>query len=244
MTHHLLLALLLAAGAASDTRFREAGELARQGDYPKAIAAYQELATEGAASASLYWNWAQAASARGATGEALWALLQARELEPGDAAVGREIERLRERLDLDAAEIAPEPRATLARTARRVRLDLAALLLLAASLAGHAGARLLPGARWPRPVAWCTFGLGTLLAGLYLIAVLAGPTGVVLRRGAALLDSASPTAQAIGTLREGEVVPILVESGDYVRVEDSSGARGWARREDLRAVRPGPGYRL
>jgi hypothetical protein len=238
---NVVLALLLGADGASDARFREAGELARQGDYPKAIAAYQELAAGGAASASLYWNWAQAASARGAAGEALWALLQARELEPGDAAVGREIERLRERLDLDAAEIAPEPRAALARAARRIRLDLAALLLLAASLAGHAGARLLPGARWPRPMAWASLGLGALLAGLYLIGALASPTGVVLRRGASLLDSASPSAQTIGTLREGEVVPILAESGDYLRVEDSSGGRGWARREELGAVRPGPG---
>ena len=68
MTAPVLLALLLSAAGASDDRFREAGELARQGDYPKAIAVYQELAASGAESASLYWNWAQVASARGAAG--------------------------------------------------------------------------------------------------------------------------------------------------------------------------------
>lgn len=243
MTAPLLLWLVLGVAAEPQERFRAAGDLARQGDYLKAIAAYQELVEQRVESASLYWNWAQAASARGAAGEALWALLRARELEPGDAAVSREIERVRERLGLDPAEIAPEPRAALARSARRFRLDLVALVLLAASLAGHVVARLLPASRWPRYGAWSAFALGALLAVMYLVGSLASPTGVVLRRGAPLLDSASPTAEAIGSLREGEVVPILTESGDYLRVEDSSGARGWARREDARAVLSAPPHR-
>ena len=65
---------------------------------------------------------------------------------------------------------------------------------------------------------------------------LAWPTGAVVRRGAPLLDAASPTAEALGTLREGEVVPILETSGDYLRVEDSSGARGWALTRDVRRI--------
>ena len=71
-----------AFAAPRDDRFREANDLVRSGDYPKAIAVYGELAASGQESASLYWNWAQAASARGAMGEALWALLRARELAP------------------------------------------------------------------------------------------------------------------------------------------------------------------
>ena len=240
MTAPLLLGLVLGVAAAPQERFRAAGDLARQGDYLKAVAAYEQLLGQGVETASLYWNWSQAASARGADGEALWALLRARELEPGDAAVSREIERVRERLDLDPAEIAPEPRAALARSARRFRLDLVALVLLGASLAGHVVARLLPAARWPRYGAWSTFALGALLAVLCLVGSLASPTAVVLQRGVTLLDSASPTAEAIGSLREGEVVPILTESGDYLRVEDSSGARGWARREGVRAVLSAP----
>lgn len=237
MTAPVLLWLVLGVAAEPQERFRAAGDLARQGDYPKAVAAYEQLLGQGVETASLYWNWSQAASARGAAGEALWALLRARELESGDLAVSREIERVRARLDLDPAEIAPEPRAALARWARRFRLDLVVLVLLAASLAAHVLDRLLPAARWPRYGAWSAFALGALLAILYLVGTLASPTGVVLRRGAPLLDSASPTAEAIGSLREGEVVPILAESGDYLRVEDSSGARGWARLQDVRQVR-------
>jgi Bacterial SH3 domain len=222
--------------ATPDQRFREANELARGGDYPRAIAAYRELAATGHESASLYWNWAQAASSRGAPGEALWALLRARELDPGDRAVRRDISKLRESLNLDPAEIAPEPLVAAARLARRFRLDLLALGLLAMSLGAHALARLRPGSqRWAQ-VAWLALALGLVASAGPAVGALARPTGAVVRRNAPLLDAASPTAEAIGTLREGEVVPILETSGAWLRVEDASGARGWAHHSDVQRI--------
>jgi Bacterial SH3 domain len=243
-----LLLVVLASPARSaelprdrEAAFREANELARAGDYPKAIALYEQLARGGTSSGSLFWNWGQAAAARGATGEALWALLRARELEPGDRAVLRDIERLREAANLDPAEIAPEPLLAAARLARRCRLDLVAVALLALSLAAHAIARLAPGARWAGTVLWSSLVAGLFVSAVPAVGALARPVGVVLHRGAPLLDAASPTAESVGTLREGEVVPILERSGGYVRVEDSSGARGWASAEDVRGLAPGSG---
>lgn len=248
MTPRLLLALALgslaspAAAVAPGERFRDANELARTGDYPKGIALYSELAAAGAESASLYWNWAQAARARGASGEALWALLRGRELDPGDRAIGREIERLREASNLDPAEIAPEPLAAVARASRRFRLDLVAGGLLLLSVVFHALARVIDGARGTVVASWAMLALGLLAAAAPLAASFARPSGVVVRRGAPLLDAASPTAEAAGALREGEVVPILERSGEYVRIEDSSGARGWALAADVRALdNPAPG---
>ena len=229
----LLLAAPVLASPSVEERFRAAGELARGGDSLRAIAAYRELATSGNESASLYWNWAQVASARGAAGEALWALLRARELSPGEAPIRREIERLRGVANLDAAELAPETLDGLARMARRFRLDLLALVVLALSLTAHAAARLRRWGRWPAGLAWGTLVVGLCLAALPLLGSLARPTGVVVRRGASLLDAASPSAANMGSLREGEVVPLLERSAEYVRVEDSSGARGWARSEDV-----------
>ncbi len=219
-----------------EAAFREANERARAGDYPKAIALYEQLARGGTSSGSLFWNWGQAAAARGAIGEALWALMQARELDPGDRAVRRDIERLREAANLDPAEIAPEPLAAAARIARRFRLDLLAVILLVVSFAAHAIRRFSPGTRWAGTALWTTLVLGCLCAAIPGAGALARPLGVVLHRGAPLLDAASPTAEAVGTLREGEVVPILETSGAYVRVEDSSGARGWASGEDVRGL--------
>ena len=188
----LLAAALLAAAAhaagPAEERFREANELVRAGDYPRAIALYGEVARSGSESATLYWNWAQAATARGAHGEALWALLRARELDPSDRAVVRDVERLRGALNLDPAEIAPEPLAVAGRFSRRFRLDLVA----------------------------------------------------VVRRGAPLFDAASPSANTAGTLREGEVVPVLDVSGDWLQVEDNAGARGWAHEADVRRLDVAP----
>jgi hypothetical protein len=222
-----------APGPPPEALFRQAGELVRSGDSLKGVAAYREIAASGVESASLYWNWAQAAGARGEVGEALWAALRARELEPADRALPREIQRLREAANLDAAEISPEPLAVLGRASRRFHLGLLALVLAGVSVLGHALARLLPASRWPAPAAWGALALALLAGSSPLLASFARPTGVVVRRESPLLDSASPTAGAIGTLRQGEVVPLLERSAGYVRVEDSSGARGWAHRDDV-----------
>jgi len=235
------LLLALASPGRAETpaeRFRAAGEQLRGGDAVKAVATYRELAAAGVESASLYWNWAQAASARGETGEALWATLRAREIDPGDRALPREIQRLREAANLDPAEIAPEPLAALERASRRFHVGWLVVALAALSLASHAAVRLAPAHRWPAPTAWATLVLAGALGAVPLAGALARPTGVVVRGGAPLLDSASTTAHSIGSLRQAEVVPLLESSPDYVRVEDSSGARGWAHRDDVWPVEP------
>jgi len=237
----LLSASAVGAQPSPVDRFREANDRVRGGDYPKAIALYGEIAASGAESASLYWNWAQAARARGATGEALWALLRARELDPGDRAVRRDIDKVRQAANLDPAELAPEPLAAVARFGRRFRLDLVSVGLLALSLVGHAFSRLGGGGRGLLAAAGTAAALALVLAAAPGAGSFARPTGVVVHRGAPLLDSASPTAEAVGALREGEVVPILEASGDYVRVEDSSGARGWALSADVRRLDAAPG---
>jgi hypothetical protein len=224
-----------AAETPLEARFQEANDLARAGDYPKAIEGFAGLAAAGGESASLYWNWAQAARARGAAGEALWALLRARELDPGDAALSRTIEELQAELGLDPAELVPEPRATVARFARRYALAFVALVLALVSVVAHAAVRLR-GASQAAAVAWGTAALALLATTPVLVGATARPTGVVVRKGAPLLPAASPTAEAAGTLREGEVVPILDTSGGYVRLEDSSGARGWALADDVRRL--------
>jgi tetratricopeptide (TPR) repeat protein len=219
----------------AEALFRQGNELARAGDYPKALATYRELAEGGAEGPSLYWNWAQAASARGAQGEALWALLRARELDPGDLAVSREIERVREAVNLDRAEIAPDPLAAAARFARRFRLDLVAAALLGLSVLAHLASRF-GAVRSGGAAALLAFGLGVLAVAGPVAGSFARPSAVVVRRGAPLLDQASPTAETVGSLREGEVVPVLDASGEYVRIEDSSGARGWAVGSDVRRL--------
>jgi hypothetical protein len=239
-----------ARAAPADERFRQANDLVRAGDYPKALTLYGELAATGQETASLYWNWAQAAAARGTQGEALWALLRARELDPADRAVAREVERMREALNLDPAEIAPEPLAAAARFGRRFRLDLLAAGLLLLSVAvGLLGRvlRLLDShgsslreAVWLRRAAAAALALGLAVAAIPISGSFARPTAAVIRRGAPLVDAASPTAETVGSLRDGEVVPVLQVSGDWLRVEDNAGARGWAHAADVRRLDEAP----
>jgi hypothetical protein len=237
-----LAALLLAVAAGAqqpavpapaEERFREATRQLQAGDAPKAIATYRDLAAGGAESGSLYWNWSQAAAARGAVGEALWALLRAREIGGADAVTVREIERLRQSANLDAAEIAPDPLAALARGAKALHLDLAAVVLLLLSLGAHAAARALPAVRWPVAVAWVALIGGAAAGATALVSARAHPTAVVVHRHVPLADAASPSATALATLREGEVVPVLGTSGGYLRIQDSSGARGWVTAADV-----------
>jgi hypothetical protein len=239
-----LLALLFTAASAgagpTEDPFRQANDLVRAGDYPRAIALYGALARSGSESATLYWNWAQAATARGAHGEALWALLRARELDPGDRAVVRDVVRLREALNLDPAEIAPEPLAVAGRFARRFRLDLAAAALLVLSVLAHALARTRLRPAGAIGIAWGTLVLGLAAAAVPAAASLARPTAAVVRRGAPLLDAASPSANPAGTLREGEVMPVLDTSGAWFQVENNAGARGWAHEADVRRLDHAP----
>jgi hypothetical protein len=228
-----MAALAVPAAADPEALLGQANEAALAGDLPRAIAGYHEIAASGAESASLYWNWAQAAVARGEQGEAMWALLRGRTVEPGDAAVAREIERLREAANLDPAEIAPVPLQNLERLSRRFHVDLLAVLLLAASLALHAVFRWIRPQRSLGTAAAVGFGLGLLAAAASVAGAFAPPTAVVTRRGTPLLGAASPTASTLGTLREGEVVVVLAETQDFLRIEDSSGARGWAATEHV-----------
>jgi hypothetical protein len=233
------LPVLCASTRPANEGFRRANEAVRAGDYPKALGEYRRLAEAGERSAALYWNWAQVAQAQGARGEAVWALLQARERDPGDAAVGRGLDRLREELNLDPAELAPSPLAQWRLWARRLHLDLAAAGLLLISLAAHALSRGRPRALG-RAAAWTCFGLGMMLVSALLLASRGRPTAVVVHRAAALFDAASPSAEALDTLREGEVVPVLARSVGYLRIEDSAGARGWAREDDVVVIDEAP----
>ena len=151
------------------------------------------------------------------------------------------MERLRESLNLDPAEIAPEPLAAAGRASRRFHLDLVALGLLVLSVGAHALLRVRPVGRWAATTSRAALALGIVAAAVPVAASFARPTAAVVRRGAPLLDAASPTAETTGSLREGEVVPVLEASGAWLRVEDNAGARGWAHSEDVRRLDRPPG---
>ncbi len=226
-----LLASLAAAQAESPAAvFRRGNEHAARSRWDDAIGEYGRLAKDGVMAPSLYWNWAQAASASGRKGEALWAVMYGRELTPGDPSMIREAERLRGELGLDPSEVSLGFLGDLRSLARRFRFDALAIAAFLVSLVAVLGGK-------PR----ASLSLSALVAGLLLGApFVAGswrePRGVVVHKDAPLMDAARNDALALANLREGEVVPLLGEEGEFVRIQDASGARGFAHKDDVRRI--------
>ncbi len=180
---------------------------------------------------SVYWNWAQAASARGRKGEALWALLCAQALSPTDSSIGRELERLRAELGLDPSEVSLGLVGDARVMALRLRFDwlaVAAFLLSMISLFRKEPRRSL---------SLVSSLVGVLLISPVLAASLGERRGVVVQKDAPLVDRPSQDAVALANLREGEVVPLLGEERDYLRIQDASGARGFAHQNDVQKAR-------
>jgi hypothetical protein len=226
----LWAALASAQSEAPAAVFRRGNENAARSRWDDAIVEYSRLAHDGVKAPSLYWNWAQAASASGRKGEALWALMRGRELTPGDSGMIREVERLRGELGLDPSEVSLGFLGDLRILARRFRFDalaIAAFLFSVIAAMGKKSRSLL--------------SLSGLLVGLLLEApFVAGmwrePRGVVVRKDAPLIDAARTDAVVLANLREGEVVPLLGEEGEYVKLQDASGARGFADKNDVRRI--------
>lgn len=232
-----LMALILVqhAGAQSEpaaATFRQGNESAIRARFDEARLAYDRLAKEGVRAPSLYWNWAQVASASGRKGEALWALLRAQELMPTDRALLREIDRLQGELGLDPSELSLGFLGDARMFARRLRFDVLAMVAFLLSLT--LAVRRKPARR---------LSLVALLMGMFLLAPLLawpgrGPRAVVVQKDAPLMDAPRGDALALANLREGEVVPILSEENEYVRIQDASGARGFAHNSDVVKIVP------
>jgi len=231
----LLLATLLATLATAQAEapsvvFRRGNEHAARSRWDDAIGEYARLAKDGVKAPSLYWNWAQAASASGRKGEALWAFMSGRELTPGDGSMIREVERLRGELGLDPSEVSLGFLGDLRLLARRFHFDALAIVAFLFSMISVMGKK-----------SRSSLSLASLLAGLLLAApFVAGswrePRGVVVQKDAPLMDAPRNDAVALANLREGEVVPLLGEEGEYVKIQDASGARGFAHKNDVRRI--------
>jgi tetratricopeptide (TPR) repeat protein len=231
----LLLAFFLGASLSAHAEssaeaFRRGNEHASRGRWDKAISEYDQLARAGIKAPSLYWNWAQVATSQGRKGEAIWALQRAQELAPRDVSVPREIERLRAELGLDPSEISLGAFGDLRRVAARYRFDALAILFLALSVA------LLVGTNPRRPLSLGVLVLGLFLLAPYLLGGQAEARGVVVQKDAPLMDAPGAQSLALANLREGEVVPILEAEGDFVKIQDASGARGFANKNDVRRI--------
>ena len=225
----LLPALLSAQPQSPVDQFRRANENAANGRLQDALLEYARIEQAGVRAPALYWNWAQVATATGRQGEALWALLRAGQLLPSDPSVQRETERVRQELGLDPAEASLGLLGDLDLLSRRGRFDLMALACVCLSLALLARKR-------PAGISPFLVFAGLLLLLPFGLGRWRDPRGVVIQKEAPLLDSPRIDAVTLAHLREGEAMPILGEEGEYLKVQDASGARGFALKSDVRKI--------
>jgi len=223
-------ALAAAQAEAPEAAFRRGNEHAARSRWDEAIVDYGGLARNGVKAPSLYWNWAQAAAASGRKGEALWALMRGRELTPGDSSMVRDIERLRGELGLDPSEVSLGFLGDLRMLARRFRFDALALIAFLVSIVTAMGKKSRSA------LSLSALGVGLLLGAPFVAGSWREPRGVVVQKDAPLIDVARNDAVALANLREGEVVPVLGEEGEYVKIQDASGARGFAHKDDVRRI--------
>ena len=226
-----------ADATAAAERFREAGERVRAGDSPKAHRDLPRAGRLGPRERARSTGTGRRPPRRAARPERRCGpCCAARELDPGDRALPREIERLREAANLDPAEIAPEPLAVLARVSRRFHLGWLALAL-AAVVGGRARRRALrcppalagPHARPGPRLALALLAAAVPVAGALRPAHGGGrpPGRAAARRRLAHRRSRSARCARGGRCRCSSGAP------RYLRVEDSSGARGWAHADDV-----------
>jgi hypothetical protein len=231
----MLFLCVVARGLSAQTSddaalFRRGNEHAARSRFDDAIADYEQLQGRGVSSPALYWNWAQAAAGAGRNGESLWAQLRAQDLAPPDRTTIDEVERLRLELGLDRSEISRGFAGDARLLARRFHLPLFAIVTFLIS------GGLAIGRRENRSISFSVFAVGLLLIAPGLLGMLREPRGVVVKKEGQLLDIPRGDAVALATLREGEVVPILAVEGDYFKIQDASGARGFAHRNDVRPL--------
>ena len=241
-----LLLLLFAAGPARADRVDEAWKHGNdayfRGDYPGAVAAYEQLDHQGISSADLSYNLGVAYFRLGQLGRAIWAFERAAALDPEaeDARFNLEQARkLADRRAIDKIEGAQRDPAwirlvtaftTSAQTWLFFTLYLGcfALLFLRRRAAEDARAPLSAGA--------AILGVAAVLAG----AALAGrgvleriPFAIVLPDVVPVKEGADPNYRTSFEIHAGLRVRLVERDQDWIRIRLANGLEGWVRDQDV-----------
>ncbi|HTH48114.1 MAG TPA: hypothetical protein VMB21_11415 [Candidatus Limnocylindria bacterium] len=217
--------------ADTDAAFEAANRLLAQGRAAEAARAYAAISPNGATSAALERNWAQACYQSQQPGPALFHLRRAEQLVPRDESVRADLVLLRRKLGISADPAEELP------FLRSLRLDEWAWLALIAVWLWFAllfAAKLSPRLR----VAIRGFGVGTGLVALVLCGLLAGayaeqsqaPDAVVLAGDTPVRQSPLEEAKATFTVPAATELRVRDHKDGWLMVEDAATQRfGWLK---------------
>jgi tetratricopeptide (TPR) repeat protein len=242
----LVCLMVLAAAPARADRVDEAWKHGNdayfRGDYPGAVAAYEQLDHQGISSADLSYNLGVAYFRLGQLGRAIWAFERAVALDPEaeDARFNLEQARkLADRRAIDKIEGAQRDPAwirlvTAFTTATQTWLFLAlylgcfALLFLRRRADADARAPLSAGAAILGVAALLS---GGLLAGRVVLERI--PFAIVLPDVVPVKEGADPNYRTSFEIHAGLRVRLVERDQDWIRVRLANGLEGWVRDQDV-----------
>jgi tetratricopeptide (TPR) repeat protein len=229
-----LLANLTARADRREEAWHRGNEAYLRGDYPGAVAAYEELRTQGVASSDLFFNLGDAYFRKGALGPAIWAFERACALDPGDEDARYNLDQAR-KLASRQDRIEGEDRDPLwirAVTALGpstetwafvgLYLGFFLLLLIRRSLQGDLRPALGAGA--------AVLGAAALLFGALLFGrarLERLPFGVVLPDVVAVKEGADANYRTGFEIHAGLRVRLIEHDQDWLRVRLGNGLEGW-----------------
>lgn len=223
------------AAADQQRLFQEANQAYSSGDFPQAIARYEEVMASHGFSVSVLFNLGNSYAQAGQVGRAVLNYERGLRLAPDDADLQGNLQLLRREKGLFAEPPQEWQPFLLLSLDRWALLALTALLLLAL---WRLAALKIPWAR-KYHLSISLFCLAVLLVATTATAVRyrSFNPSVVLADDARLLLSPFPSAASVGAIQEGRLVMVEKSHGDYLYVADENGRRGWMVATQLEPLR-------
>ena len=242
----LALAMLAGGGVAradrTDEAWRRGNEAYLRGDYPTAVAAYEQLDAQGVLSPDVYFNLGSAQFRRNALGPAIWAFERALVLDPTDDDARYNLEQARKLAARRASDrIEGEERepfwiravtavAPATQTWTFVVLYVGLFVVLIARSRVRDDLRPALGA-----VAVVT-SVGALLCGLLLVGRVRLdriPYGVILPDAVAVHEGADAAHRTSFDVHAGLRVRVVDHDQDWLRIRLANGLEGWVRAQEI-----------
>jgi tetratricopeptide (TPR) repeat protein len=242
----LVLVLLLGAVPARadliDEVWRRGNDAYFRGDYPAALAAYEQIDRQGLLSAELYYNLGVVYFRQGQLGRAVWSFERAVSLAPEDEdarfnlAQARKLAERRVRDRLEGAERDPIWIRMVTFLTASEQTWLFLILYLSCFVLLFWRRRAREGSRAALGASAALVGFAAAVAGLLLLGRVTLdrlPFGVVLPDVVAVKEGADPNYRSTFSVHAGLRVRLLERDQDWVRIRLSNGLEGWVRDQDV-----------
>jgi hypothetical protein len=230
----LLLAVFLHAhhAAAATHSFDEANRLYEQGKFAEAAAAYEKIASAGAATANVWFNLGNANYKSGQLGRSIAAYRMAERLQPRDDALRANLQFVRGKVYADERTHVPRWKTTvrLATLHEWTVLTVGLLWAFFSVLAcGEFAGRRYTKAIVTLLVLFLIAGTGTVMAW----SDLREAEAVVAAREATVRFGPLEESQSAFQLRDGAELSVLSAKNEWLEIRDPERRSGWIRRDEV-----------